>query len=139
MNMLAPLPEGEELAAVDLGSNSFHLVVARYEKGQLQVIDRLREAVRLAAGLGPDGALSADKRRDALACLAQFGQRIAHIPDDRVWAVGTNTIRKLKSPRTFLIAAESALGHPIEIVSGREEARLIYLGVAHGIPESRKH
>lgn len=138
MNMLAPLPEGEELAAVDLGSNSFHLVVARYEKGQLQVIDRLREAVRLAAGLGPDGALSADKRRDALACLAQFGQRIAHIPDDRVWAVGTNTIRKLKSPRTFLIAAESALGHPIEIVSGREEARLIYLGVAHGIPESRK-
>jgi len=132
------LPEGEELAAVDIGSNSFHLVVARYERGQLQVIDRLREAVRLAAGLGDDGSLSADKRRQALACLAQFGQRIAHLPDDRVWAVGTNTVRKLKSPRTFLIAAESALGHPIEIVSGREEARLIYLGVAHGIPESGK-
>lgn len=132
------LPEGEELAAVDLGSNSFHLVVARYERGQLQVIDRLRETVRLAAGLGEDGSLSNDKRRQALTCLAQFGQRIAHLPDDRVWAVGTNTVRKLKSPRAFLIAAETALGHPIEIVSGREEARLIYLGVAHGIPESRK-
>lgn len=138
MNSDTPLPEGEELAAVDLGSNSFHLVVARYEKGQLQVIDRLREAVRLAGGLAPDGSLSAEKRRDALACLAQIGQRIAHLPDDRVWAVGTNTIRKLKAPRAFLIAAETALGHPIEIVSGREEARLIYLGVAHGIPESRK-
>jgi exopolyphosphatase/guanosine-5'-triphosphate,3'-diphosphate pyrophosphatase len=136
--MHAPIPEGEELAAVDLGSNSFHLVVARYEKGQLQVIDRLREAVRLAAGLGEDGSLTNDKRRQALACLAQFGQRIAHLPDDRVWAVGTNTVRKLKSPRAFLIAAETALGHPIEIVSGREEARLIYLGVAHGIPESSK-
>ncbi|HWT15448.1 MAG TPA: Ppx/GppA phosphatase family protein [Patescibacteria group bacterium] len=132
------LPEGEELAAVDLGSNSFHLVVARYENGQLQVIDRLRETVRLAAGLSEDGTLSGDKRRQALACLAQFGQRIAHLPDDRVWAVGTNTVRKLKSPRAFLIAAETALGHPIEIVSGREEARLIYLGVAHGLPESRK-
>jgi len=134
--MRATLPEGEELAAVDLGSNSFHLVVARYEKGQLQVIDRLREAVRLAGGLGSDGSLTPDKRKQALACLAQFGQRIAHLPDDRVRAVGTNTVRKLKSPRGFLIAAETALGHPIEIVSGREEARLIYLGVAHGIPES---
>lgn len=138
MTMQSLLPEGEELAAVDLGSNSFHLVVARYEKGQLQVIDRLREAVRLAAGLSEDGSLSNEKRRHALACLAQFGQRIAHLPDDRVWAVGTNTVRKLRSPRAFLIAAETALGHPIEVVSGREEARLIYLGVARGIPNNSR-
>jgi len=130
------LRDGDELAAVDLGSNSFHLVVARAELGQLRVIDRLRENIRLAAGLGEDGALTPAKRREALACLAMFGQRLAHLPHERVWVVGTQTLRKLKSPRAFLIAAETALGHPVEIVSGREEARLIYLGVAHGVKDS---
>lgn len=135
---MSAIQEGDELAAVDLGSNSFHMVVARYEHQQLRVIDRLRESVRLAAGLSEDGSLSAEKRRTALGCLAKFGQRIAHLPDDRVWAVGTNTVRRLKNPRAFLIAAETALGHPIEIVSGREEARLIYLGAAHGIADKGK-
>lgn len=130
--------EGDELAAVDLGSNSFHLVVARFEHGQLRVIDRLRESVRLAAGLNKKGVLSTSKCREALACLAQFGQRLAHLPDERVWVVGTQSLRKIKSARTFLTAAEAALGHPIEIVSGREEARLIYLGVAHGIKDNGK-
>jgi len=125
--------EGDELAAVDLGSNSFHLVVARYMHGQLRVIDRLREAVRLAAGMDEHGVLSADKRRQAIACLSVFGQRIAQLPDERVWVVCTQTFRRMSSPRAFLGAAEAALGHPMEIVSGREEARLIYLGVAHGI------
>lgn len=129
------IKDGEELAAVDLGSNSFHLVVARWEHGQLRVIDRLRESIRLGAGLGEDGSLTPAKRREAMSCLAKFGQRLAHLPDDRVWIVGTQTLRKLKSPRAFLIAAETALGHPVEIVSGREEARLIYLGVAHGLKD----
>lgn len=134
--MTNTLRDGDELAAVDLGSNSFHLVVARVEHGQLRVIDRLRESIRLAAGLSDDGTLTPTKRREALACLAKFGQRLAHLPDDRIWIVGTQTLRRLKSPRAFLIAAETALGHPVEIVSGREEARLIYLGVAHGLKDN---
>jgi exopolyphosphatase/guanosine-5'-triphosphate,3'-diphosphate pyrophosphatase len=134
--MTTTLRDGDELAAVDLGSNSFHLVVARVEHGQLRVIDRLREPIRLAAGLNEEGGLTPAKRREALACLAVFGQRLAHLPDERVWVVGTQALRRLKSPRAFLIAAETALGHPVEIVSGREEARLIYLGVAHGLKDS---
>ncbi|MGD9584518.1 MAG: exopolyphosphatase [Lysobacterales bacterium] len=130
--------EGDELAAVDLGSNSFHLVVARYEHGQPRVIDRLRVAVRLAAGVDEHGLLAADKRREALTCLSQFGQRLRDFPHERVWVVCTQAIRKLKSPRAFLVAAETALGHPVEVVSGREEARLIYLGVAHGIKDDGK-
>ena len=127
---------GELLAAVDLGSNSFHLVVARYEHGELRVIDRLRDSVRLAAGLRPDGSLDENRRDRALACLARFGQRLRVLPHERVRAVATNTVRRLSAPATFLGPAEQALGHPIEVVSGREEARLIYLGVAHGVPDS---
>jgi exopolyphosphatase/guanosine-5'-triphosphate,3'-diphosphate pyrophosphatase len=127
---------GELLAAVDIGSNSFHLVVARYEHGELRVIDRLRDSVRMAAGLRPDGSLDDARRDRALACLARFGQRLSGLPRERVRAVATNTVRRLSAPAAFLAPAEEALGHAIEIVSGREEARLIYLGVAYGIPES---
>ncbi len=132
-----PLAPGDSLAAVDLGSNSFHLVVARYEHGGIRVIDRLRETVRLALGLKPDGSLEPERHRLALACLARFGQRLRELESKRVRAVATNTVRRLKAPRAFLLTAETALGHPIEVVSGREEARLIHLGVAHGIPQSR--
>ena len=128
--------EGELLAAVDLGSNSFHLVVARYEHGEPRVIDRLRDSVRLAAGLRPDGSLEESRRDKALASLARFGQRLRTLPQQRVRAVATNTVRRLSAPAAFLSAAEAELGHPIEVVSGREEARLIYLGVAHGVPDS---
>jgi len=117
-----PAPEirdGELLAAVDLGSNSFHLVVARYEHGELRVIDRLRDSVRLAAGLRADGSLDETRRDKALACLARFGQRLRVLPHERVRAVATNTVRRLSSPAAFLGPAEQALGHPIEIVSGR--------------------
>ena len=131
------IKDGDSLAAVDLGSNSFHLVVARYEHGDLRVIDRLREVVRMAMGLRPDGTLEPDRHKLALACLARFGQRLRELPSGRVRAVATNTVRRLRSPRAFLLTAETALGHPIEVVSGREEARLIYLGVAHGVPASR--
>ena len=130
--------DGELLAAVDLGSNSFHLVVARYEHGGLRRIDRLRDSVRLAMGLRPDRSLDPERRERALECLARFGQRLRALPPERVRAVATNTVRQLANPQTFLLPAETALGHPIEIVSGREEARLIYLGVAHGMPQSRQ-
>ena len=128
--------DGELLAAVDLGSNSFHLVVARFEHGELRVIDRLRDSVRLAAGLREDGSLDEPHRERALACLARFGQRLHALPHEHVRAVATNTVRRLSAPAAFLGPAEQALGHPIEVVSGREEARLIYLGVAHGVPDS---
>ena len=105
---------GELLAAVDLGSNSFHLVVARYEHGELRVIDRLRDSVRLAAGLRPDGSLDDVRRDRALACLARFGQRLRVLPHEQVRAVATNTVRRLSAPGTFLGPAEHALGHPIE-------------------------
>lgn len=130
--------DGDTLAAVDLGSNSFHLVVARYEHGSLRLIDRLRDSVRLAMGLRADGSLDAERRERALACLARFGQRLRAVPPGRVRAVATNTVRRLANPQTFLLPAETALGHPIEVVNGREEARLIYLGVAHDLATSKQ-
>ncbi|WP_242108214.1 exopolyphosphatase [Luteimonas aquatica] len=130
----APLQDGELLAAIDLGSNSFHMVVARYMLGQLRTIDRIRETVRLAEGLDGKGGLRTDVRQRALECLARFGQRIRDIPPERVRAVATNTVRALSAPQAFLVPAETALGHAIEVVSGREEARLVYLGVAHAQP-----
>lgn len=129
-----PLQDGDLLAAIDLGSNSFHMVIARHQLGQLQVVDRLRETVRMADGLDGKGGLSADARQRALECLARFGQRLRGVPAIHVRALATNTVRQLRSPQTFLMPAETALGHAIEVVSGREEARLIYLGVAHAQP-----
>jgi exopolyphosphatase/guanosine-5'-triphosphate,3'-diphosphate pyrophosphatase len=130
----APLQDGDLLAAIDLGSNSFHMVVARYMLGQLRTVDRLREMVRLAEGLDGKGGLDARVRERALECLARFGQRIRDIPPHRVRAIATNTVRSLAAPQAFLVPAETALGHAIEVVSGREEARLVYLGVAHAQP-----
>jgi len=133
-----PLRDGELLAAVDMGSNSFHLIVARMEHGEPRVIDRLRDSVRLAAGLRGDGSLDTERRTRALDCLARFGQRIAGLPSQQVRAVATNTVRQLAAPQAFLGTAEAALGHPIEVVSGREEGRLIFLGAAHDLPVSRE-
>ncbi len=130
--------DGELIAAVDLGSNSFHMVVARVEHGEPRVIDRLRDTVRMAAGLRPDGTLDAEHHTRALACLARFGQRIAGLPSVRVRAVATNSVRQLAAPQAFLSEAEASLGHPVEIVSGREEGRLIFLGAAHDLPTSRE-
>jgi exopolyphosphatase/guanosine-5'-triphosphate,3'-diphosphate pyrophosphatase len=132
------LRDHEPLAAVDLGSNSFHMIVARFTDGGLQVIDRLRDPVRMAAGLTPDGQLTPEIRERALGSLARFGQRLRGIKRNRIRAVATNTVRQLRNPRAFLLTAETALGAPIEVVSGREEARLIYLGVAHGLNDPRQ-
>jgi exopolyphosphatase/guanosine-5'-triphosphate,3'-diphosphate pyrophosphatase len=123
------------LAAVDLGSNSFHMIVARYDHGQIVVLDRLREMVRLAAGLDDYGRLSRESTQRALQCLERFGQRLRDMRAEGVRVVGTNTLRKAKRRGAFLERARDALGHPIEIISGVEEARLIYLGVAHTTPQ----
>ncbi|MBD8526021.1 exopolyphosphatase [Pseudomarimonas arenosa] len=132
------LQEGDLLAAVDLGSNSFHLVVARYVLGQLRVVDRLKETVRMASGLDGKGGLSKEVLQRSLDALARLGQRMRTLPEHRVRAIATNTVRQLKNPQSFLVPGETALGHSIEVVSGREEARLIYLGVAHGHPPGRR-
>ena len=126
--------DGDALAAIDLGSNSFHMVLAQHMLGQLRVVDRLRETVRMADGLDGKGGLSAPARQRALDCLARFGQRLRGVPRLHVRALATNTVRQLHDPQAFLGPAEAVLGYPIEVVSGREEARLIYLGVAHAQP-----
>jgi exopolyphosphatase/guanosine-5'-triphosphate,3'-diphosphate pyrophosphatase len=127
-----PIPE--VLAAVDLGSNSFHMVVARYTHGQLTIIDRLREMVRLGAGVDANGRLDRDIAARALACLERFGQRLRDMQARGVRVVGTNALRRAHRKQAFLERAREALGHPIEIISGMEEARLIYAGVAHTMP-----
>ena len=120
----------DAIAAIDLGSNSFHLLIARFHDGQLQVIDRLREMVQLAAGLDEQRRLSRDAQQRALDCLSRFGQRLRHMPSTRVRAVGTNTLRQARNGEEFLLRAAEALGHPVDIISGIEEARLIYQGVS---------
>ncbi|HEV8444412.1 MAG TPA: exopolyphosphatase, partial [Steroidobacteraceae bacterium] len=130
----APKSVPDVLAAVDLGSNSFHMVVARYTHGQLVILDRLREMVRLGAGLEADGRLNKDVGARALACLERFGQRLRDMRPDSVRVVGTNALRRARRKEAFIERAREALGHPIEIVSGIEEARLIYSGVSHTMP-----
>ncbi len=134
MTRRAPKSVPDVLAAVDLGSNSFHMVVARYTHGQLVILDRLREMVRLGAGLESDGRLNKDVAARALACLERFGQRLRDMRPDSVRVVGTNVFRRAKKKESFVERAREAIGHPIEIVSGIEEARLIYSGVAHTMP-----
>jgi len=129
-----PNVPADVVAAIDLGSNSFHMIVARMTDGQLQVVDRLREMVQLAAGLDKKNYLSTAAQDRAFDCLGRFGQRVRHMPRSRVRIVGTNTLRRARNGSVFLAKAEAVLNHPVEIISGVEEARLIYLGVAHSTP-----
>ena len=126
-----PSDSAAPFAAVDLGSNSFHLIVAYDQDGRLQVVDRHKEMVRLAEGLSASGTLSAGSAARALDCLKRLAQRIRHLPAENIRIVGTNTLRKARDSQDFIERAEKALGHRIEVISGREEARLIYLGVSH--------
>jgi exopolyphosphatase / guanosine-5'-triphosphate,3'-diphosphate pyrophosphatase len=130
-NLAAVTEEAGVLAAVDLGSNSFHMVVARTDQGHPTILDRLREMVRLASGLNQHGYLDSASQERALTCLRRFGQRLRDMRAHQVRVVGTNTLRRARNADTFLALAEEALGHPVEVISGIEEARLIYLGVAH--------
>lgn len=119
------------VAAVDLGSNSFHMVIGRAVDGDLQILDRFREHVCIAAGLDEQACISEEALTRALGCLERMGQRLRSISSGRVRAVGTNTLRRAKNAVQLRARCEAALGHPIEIISGPEEARLIYLGVVH--------
>jgi exopolyphosphatase / guanosine-5'-triphosphate,3'-diphosphate pyrophosphatase len=122
------------LAAVDLGSNSFRLQVARVVDDQIYPLDALREPVRLAAGITSDKRLDEASQQRALDALKRFGERLRGLPPEAVRAVGTNALRVAKNSREFLAKAQQALGFPIEVVGGKEEARLIYLGVSHSLP-----
>ncbi|MDD5390662.1 MAG: Ppx/GppA phosphatase family protein [Gallionellaceae bacterium] len=122
------------LAAIDLGSNSFHLQVGRVEGEQLFYLDAIKESVRLAGGLNANKRLDGASQRRALNCLARFGERLQGMPAGAVRAVGTSALRVAKNAPEFLEKARAALGFEIEIVAGREEARLIYLGVSHSLP-----
>ncbi|MGA9851496.1 MAG: Ppx/GppA phosphatase family protein [Gammaproteobacteria bacterium] len=122
------------MAAVDLGSNSFHLIVAELEGTEVRVVDRLREMLRFGSGLDSRGRITMVASRRALACLRRFGQRLRALKAGQVRAVGTNTLRQARNAGEFLRKAEAALGHPIEVISGVEEARLIYQGVSSALP-----
>jgi len=124
----------EVVAGVDLGSNSFHMIVARVDAGELRIVDRMREPVRLASGLDREQRLTDEAMERALACLTRFGHRVGELPPGTVRAAGTNTLRKARNAQVFLERARAALGHPVDVIAGREEARLIYLGVSHGVP-----
>mgnify|MGYP001795312624 CR=1 FL=1 len=112
-------------AAVDLGSNSFHLRVARVVGDQIYPLDSLREPIRLGAGLNREKRLDEDSQTRALECLKRFGERLRGFDPHGVRAVGTNTLRVAKNAAGFLIQAEAALGFPIEVVAWRQEARLL--------------
>lgn len=126
------------IAAIDLGSNSFRLQVGRIVNDQIYQLDGLKDPVRLAAGLSPDKWLDMASQQRGVAALQRFNERLGGFSRDSVRVVATNTLRVAKNAAEFLIRAEAALGFPIEVIAGREEARLIYVGVAHTLPDPHK-
>src|SRR5258706_9813133 len=128
------MPRHDTLAAVDLGSNSFHLQIGRVVDGQIYPLDSVREVIRLGAGLTAEKRIDRATQAKALEALAKFGERLRGFSRQAVRAVGTNALRVAKNSPQFLREARATLGFPIEVISGREEARLIYLGVAHSLP-----
>ena len=129
------LSEGSLLAAIDLGSNSFHLAIARLDHGEVRRIDSLSEKVQLGAGFDAQQNLTPEAQTRALACLARFAQRLQAIPLRYLRIVATNALRQANNSAQFIEKAEHILKKRIEIVAGREEARLIYLGVSHTLAE----
>ena len=123
----------EVLAAIDMGSNSFHMVVARLVHGEIRTLEKMGEKVQLGAGLDQYNRLTEDAQERALACLGRFAQRLKGMPPEAVQIVGTNALRVARNAHQFMARAEEALGYPVEIIAGREEARLIYLGVLSGM------
>lgn len=133
-----PNPKPDLIAAVDMGSSSFRMIVARvdnsHEQPQVYVIDSLREPVRLGAGLDQDKNLDQASQERALACLSRFGERLRSFESGQVRAVATNAVRVARNGIDFISKAEKALGFDIDVISGAEEARLVYCGVAHQLP-----
>src|SRR5712671_8215351 len=132
------MPRHDTLAAVDLGSNSFHLQIGRVVDGQIYPLDSVREVVRLGAGLTAEKRIDRATQARALDTLAKFAERLRGFPRQAVRVVGTNALRVAKNSPQFLREARAALGFPIEVISGREEARLIYVGVAHAMPVTQQ-
>lgn len=130
------MQNGTRLAAVDLGSNSFRLEIGRYEFGHIQRVEYLKETVRQGNGLDEDRNLTRDAMERGWACLARFGERLAGFPRAQVRAVATQTLREARNREEFLSRGSEVLGYPIDVVSGPEEARLIYQGVARLLPQS---
>src|SRR5688572_24207863 len=122
------------LGAADLGSNSFHLAIGRVDGDQIYPLDSIKETVRLGSGLTPERTLDAEAQERALKALKRFSERLAGMPREAVRVVGTNALRVAKNATEFLRKAEETLGFPIEVIPGREEARLIYVGVVHSLP-----
>ena len=128
------------IAALDLGSNSFHMVLARTSNGEVRILERLGEKVQLAAGIDERRELDEAAMQRGLDCLRRFAQLINHLPQGAVRVVGTNALREARNRAQFIRRAEEILDHQVEVISGREEARLIYTGVAHtfhGAPGQR--
>ncbi len=125
----------ELLAAIDLGSNSFHIVIAQLDQGELRTVDVMSDKVQLAAGINKKRYLTNEAKQRGLDCLSRFAQRVKDLPRDSVRVVGTNALREAKNSSEFIDEAEAILGTPIEIIAGREEARLIYLGVSHTLAD----
>lgn len=125
------------LAAIDMGSNSFRVEVARLVRGRYERIDYIKETVRLGAGLDANGQLGEEAAERGLATLRRFATRLQGFAPAQVRAVATQTLREAQNRDAFLLRAQAALGFPVEVISGREEARLIYAGVAHLQPSER--
>ena len=132
------LANDELIAAIDIGSNSFHLAIARLDHGEVRKVVSLSEKVQLAAGLNEQNILSAAAERRGLDCLSRFVARLDSVPADRVRIVATNALRQAKNADDFIRRANEILPKPIEIIAGREEARLIHLGVSHTNASSDK-
>ncbi|QIL69031.1 Ppx/GppA family phosphatase [Diaphorobacter sp. HDW4B] len=130
------MQDGTLLAAVDLGSNSFRLEIGRYEHGHIEKIEYFKETVRQGAGLDEDKNLTAESMQRGWDCLARFAERLAGFPKAHVRAVATQTLREARNREVFIERGGQILGYPIDIVSGPEEARLIYQGVARLLPQS---
>ncbi|MCW1875321.1 exopolyphosphatase [Erwinia sp. INIA-01] len=128
-------PKPQELAAIDLGSNSFHMVIARVVDGAMQVLGRLKQRVHLADGLDSNNVLSEEAIQRGLSCLALFAERLQGFSPSNVTIVGTHTLRQAVNAEDFLQRAAEVIPYPIEVISGHEEARLIFMGVEHTQPE----
>lgn len=118
-------------AAIDLGSNSFHMLVVREVAGSIQTLTRIKRKVRLAAGLNSDNVLSAEAMERGWQCLRLFAERLQDIPQPQIRVVATATLRIAVNADEFIAKAQEILGCPVQVISGEEEARLIYQGVAH--------
>jgi len=130
------MKNGIELAAVDLGSNSFRLEIAQLDHGLLKRTEYLKETVRQGNGLDEERNLTAEAMARGWECLGRFAERLAGFRKNQVRAVATQTLREARNREVFLARAQQILGFPIDVISGREEARLIYQGVAHLLPQS---